>query len=358
MPFRTCFCGAASLYGRCLLITKKIMILCDEEEEYAYLLTEYLKRQKNFPLEIKTYTQAKMLMTEEAEISILLIAESAYFEELGDRWKGRIVILNESGVMKWENVTYLDKYTCAETVYRRLLECYQELEEVSFPRITAKRNLRVIGIYSPIKRSMQTSFALTLGQLLAENHRTLYLNFEPYAGLGTMLANMETQDLSDLLFFLGDGEEKFRLRMDSMVRRIGYLDYIAPMKVGQNLLYITLKEWQELFRKITNLCEYEFLLLDLSEGMQGLYELLRMCEMVLTTIKRDSFAEKKLMQYEQVLQLSEYEDVLKKTRQLDFSNVHKLPEEPERLTRTELSAIAKEIIALLEEGEKTQTAWR
>ena len=41
-------------------------------------------------------------------------------------------------------------------------------------------------LYSPVHRCLQSSFALTLGQLLSEKHPTLYLNFEHYIGISEL----------------------------------------------------------------------------------------------------------------------------------------------------------------------------
>lgn len=45
-----------------------------------------------------------------------------------------------------------------------------------------RQGLHVTGFYSPVKRSLQTTFAVTMGQLL-EKGRALYVNREPFFGL-------------------------------------------------------------------------------------------------------------------------------------------------------------------------------
>ena len=63
---------------------KDIMVLCDTEEEYARLMTDFLKTYRDLPWEIHTYTTVQTLLCEERKtgIAILLGAESAYTEEL------------------------------------------------------------------------------------------------------------------------------------------------------------------------------------------------------------------------------------------------------------------------------------
>lgn len=328
--------------------TEKTLVLCDEEEEYAQLMTEFLNKQKGLPWILRTYTNMEELYGREAAgVDMLVVAESAYSEKMRELCPDGLVILNESGLVKWEGMRYVDKYSRAEEVYRQLLAIYAEITDVPAPRLAAGLQTKFVGNYSPVRRCMQTSFALALGQMLAEKHRTLYLNFEHYAGMGELLPDMRTLDLADLLYFLNADREKFRIRMQALLKRIGQLDYIPPMKAGQNLLSVTEEEWLELLRKIAELGEYEYVILDLSESMQGLFEILRLCSRVFTQAARDTAADRKLTQYEQVLALYEYGDVLEKTRRLDLTHIHRLPNEPEQLTRGELAEAVRELMQKL-----------
>lgn len=325
------------------------MALCDTEEEYAQLMTEFLKKQKNLPWELHTYTSVEELMKEEKPaVSMLVVAESAFCEEMRTLAPGRLVVLNESGVMRWERLDYVDKYQEAEEVLKCLLGLYMEIAEVQPPRLKRSCRTMFIGNYSPVHRCMQTSFALSMSQMLAREHPTLYLNFEHYAGIAELLPDMRTLDMADLLYFLNADGDKFRLRMQTILKRKGNLDYIPPMKSGQNLLTITGAEWIGLLQKIEELGEYEYVILDLSESMQGLFEILRLCARVYTLTREDRIAKSKLLQYEQVLTLYEYEDVLKKTKRLGLSHIRRLPEELEQLTKGELAELVKKLIKELQ----------
>lgn len=335
---REAFIGSNEKIGR-------TMVLCDTEEEYARLMTEFLRKHKNLPWELHTYTDVSELLRSEQEgIALLVVAESAYSEEIQRIPASRLVVLNESGVMCWEDICYVDKYQRAEEVFKRLLEIYMEIDDKPLPHLKKSSKTVFIGNYSPVRRSMQTSLALTLSQLLAGEHPTLYLNFEHYAGLAELAPDMRTLDMADLLYFMGAEKEKFRLRMQSMIKHIGNLDYIPPMKSGQNLLTVTETEWIGFLQKLEELGEYEYVILDLSESMQGLFQILRQCSRVYTVTREDRIAKCKLMQYEQLLSLYEYEDVLEKTKRLSLAHIRRLPDELEQLTKGDLAALAWELI--------------
>lgn len=329
----------------------KIMALCDPEEDYVQAMTEFLEKRKGLPWKLHTYTNVEDLLREEgAGPEMLVVAESVFCREIRQLSPKRLVVLNESGVMKWGDVSYVDKYQEAEEVLRYLLGIYMEVAEVQLPRLKKGIKTRFIGNYSPVKRCMQTSFAITMSQLLAEEHATLYLNFEHYAGIAELLPDMQTMDMADLLYFLNAEKDKFRLRMQTMLKRQGGLDFIPPMKSGQNLLTITAAEWIGLLQKLEELGEYEYVVLDLSESMQGLFEILRSCVRVYTMVREDRMAQSKLLQYEQVLALYEFGDVLEKTRRLSVSHIRRLPEELEQLTKSDLADLVKGLVRELEEA--------
>ena len=61
----------------------KILALCDMEEEYAYLMTEYMKKQKDLPWEVRTYTSLEeLLRTEQGSFVLMVVSESLYCAEL------------------------------------------------------------------------------------------------------------------------------------------------------------------------------------------------------------------------------------------------------------------------------------
>lgn len=331
-----------------------ILVLCDMEEEYAQLMTEFLKGHRELPWEIHTFTETEEMLrwVREQPAAFLAVSESAYTEEIHNLFPQQTVLLNESGVIRWADVKNINKYQQAENVMKELLEAYAEVADTQLPRLEAAEETALIGIYSPVRRCLQSSFALTLGQMLAESHKTLYLNLEHYAGVAELLPDIQSRDLADLLYFLTAQKEKFHLRMQAMIQKKGNLDYIPPMRAGQNLMTVTAHEWQCLLQKIRESGEYEYIILDMSESIQGLFDLLRQCSKVLTITRDDRIARSKILQYEQVLALYEYEDVLDKTRKCMLPLFRDIPEEIELLTRGELADYTREILREIEETRK------
>lgn len=331
-------------------VKEHMLVLYDTEEEYAQLMTDFLKKHRDLPWAIRTYTSREELFREEQsnEIAMLVVAESAYVEEIKSLQSTCIVVLNESGIVRWDKVHNVNKYQKASRVLKELLEIYVDIADVQLPRIQTDCGTKLIGIYSPVRRCLQTSFAITMSRMLAETHKTLYLNFEHYAGLTELLPDRQTRDLADVLYFLTAEADKFRLRLQTMIQHKGELDYIPPMRVGQNLLTITASEWKLLLHKISELGDYEYVVMDLSENMQGLFEILRMCTKIFTLTKDDKMSESKLLQYEQVLELYEYKDVLDKSKRCRIPKLRRVPDALEQYTRGELAEYVRREIRELE----------
>lgn len=73
---------------------------------------------------------------------------------------------------------------------------YYAVEAVPAPAAMLKKKVEIIGIYSPVGRSLKTSLALTYGQIRAREHKVLYLNLEEYAGFETLLEEKYEADLA------------------------------------------------------------------------------------------------------------------------------------------------------------------
>ena len=320
----------------------KLLVLCDSEEDYAQHMAEYLCKRKESLWDVLVYTKAEELKKLDRSIDILLIAESVYGEFVADMSVNLVVLLNESGILREDSVLNIDKYQEAAKVHQILWSHYMAEEQVGIPIAKEGNVTGIIGMYSPVKRCLQTTFALTYGQLLAQKHTVLYLSFEYFAGRQEWAEGVE-DGLSKLLYFLPE-EKNFVAHLKSLTRNIGGLDYITPMENGENLLYVSIQEWLHLIQAIVNTGEYEYIILDLSDNLQGMFELLRICNKIYTIIKDDAVAQGKILQYEHLLQLQHYEDVKKHTAKCLLPTFRKLPDTLEQYTRGELAEYVKELL--------------
>lgn len=318
-----------------------IMAICDSEIEYSYQLVSYIEKKKGFPFQLQLFTCIENLIdySEKKPIFLTLISEKDYETRLNNSNIDHILILGEEE-KEYDGKKVLNKYQSSDKLIKELLQWIAEYEVL--PKITVNgTGLKLIGIYSPVGKCLKTSFAFVLGQLLAKRNKVLYLNMESYSGLGHLLEKSFPTDMSELIYYLQNSKESFGYRMGGMIEQVGDLDILPPFDSYLDFISVTGEEWIRLLKEIEQNSKYEYLIVDLSDAVQGLFDILRLCDTVYTLSREDGFSEAKIIQYEEVLKKSNYEDIWTKTKYCKIPQIKNLPSGLLQLTYTELAEFVK-----------------
>ena len=319
-----------------------VLAVCDSETEYAYQLVDYLSNKKGFPFRVQLFTSQNTLKEYSINhpISIALIAQKDFSEEIKEFPVEHILILGEDLGEEYRNIKVLYKYQSSEQIIKGLLDWIAKEGILGRTSIDSKE-LKLIGVYSPVGKCLKTSFSFVLGQLLSKKYKVLYLNMESYSGLGKLLQKEFQTDMSELIYYLQNSREKFIYRMGSMTEHAGELDVLPPFDSFLDFISVSREEWIQLFQEIERGSDYEYLILDLSDAVQGLFDILRLCDVVYTLGREDGFSMAKIAQYEEVLKKSNYEDIWKKTKQCTIPKIKNLPSGLLQLTYTELAEFVR-----------------
>lgn len=322
-----------------------ILAVCDSQEAYASKLVEYINRKEAFPFQARYFSNLEKIkeFCTRQEIEVLLLSEKDYLPDLQLKRVDKIFVLQESTDFEIAGEEAVWKYQSCETLLKELLSLLAN-KPGKTAHIMRKQGLHVTGFYSPVKRSLQTSFALTMGQLLSKRGKTLYINLEGYSGLDKLLGKEFVHDLSDLLYYLQNGKNSIGYYIPSITEQIGSLEILPPMRCQMDLISISSREWLQLFYEIEVCTEYEYLILDLSDSIQGLFELLQQCDRIFTITAEDGVALAKMDQYEKMLEQCRYEDIMQKTCKCKMPQISYLPKQLERLPASELAELAKEFL--------------
>lgn len=288
----------------------RILAICDPETTYASRLMEYLNERQVSPFYARAFTSKEALrdFAGQAEIEVLLISSDMALVDLQGLPGGKRIWLTHGQIpaeLEGEPVIY--KYQSAEKIIREILYYYAEEAQPLLQAALLKEKIQMYGVCSPIGRTGKTTFALALGSLLAEKKRTLYLNLEPYSGFEQMLPPVSQWNLGDLLYFLKKGKQGFLYKLKSVTESLGRLDYIAPVRSPEDLLSVMEEEWEELLERLISEGEYECLVLDFSDCIQGLPALLEKCSRVYMPVREDGISRAKLKQFEDVLEMRGFE---------------------------------------------------
>lgn len=290
------------------------LLICDSEEAYVKKLAEVLLLKKEVTAGVRICLSLELMekMLEIGNIKVLLISEEVPYEKRKQIFAGKRIVLTkdqcadlgieETELMKYQSV---DKLTA---VIRKVFL------ENSFQLSKRKgRQGRIVGVYSPVHRIGKTTFALKLGKELAEKENVLYLNLETYAGIGGYFRDMEVQDLSHLLYYAKQENDVIGVRITSIVRQMGNLDYIPPMKIGTDLKAVEMQEWKELFEKISEQNIYKTLIVDMGNSVQNVFEMMEMCDWIFIPYTEDVYAKAKMQQWGYMLNVLNMQDLERKS---------------------------------------------
>lgn len=302
-----------------------ILILCDEDELYVRRLDGYIRSACRLPFEIIDVTDADALpdiLTKGTERRTgsknLIITDTLYGSLKSDLITGTNVLVLEEGGEAFDGtddpkVVHMPKYRPAAQIVDALLALCMEDEDTCCVRGQGTAvSGKLIGFYSPVKRAGQTTLALTLGQLLSERTRTLYLNFESYPG-AFFSGAQGGGDMSDLLYYFGCDADKLAVYLGRFVKEVNGLHYIAPCAETLRMEEVDHATLRKLLNGIVRSTDYETVILDLSDSVDNVCGLLPLCSHVFTVTAPDRQAKEKLAQYERSLRAQGMTEVLGRT---------------------------------------------
>lgn len=322
-----------------------IMAVCDSEEAYAYHLSEYISMKKAMPFQLQIFTGKELLFhfCKKNQVELLVIAESLYGEDIKKLPVRYTVILADAGLLQVENALIVNKYQSSEKIIREIMRYYGKCAGNGGLTSVGKQT-RLIGIYTPVGRCLQTSFALLLGEVLAKEKDVLYLNFEPYSGFGKFMKKEFSTGLTDAVYYLKNTQEKFIYKFGSMVQSVNGLDFIPPAFSFLDLSSVSKEDWLLLLHTIEKECNYDYIIMDLSDNIQGLFDILRLCRRIYTITREDGMAAAKIDQYEKLLTAVEYEDIKGKTKRFRLPYLKNIPMEIEQLPFCQLAKYVNAIV--------------
>lgn len=328
---------------------QRVFAICDAEEAYAARLMEYMIEKVRLPYAFHLFTEAEELQKflQREKVEILLIAENALKllrEEYVRRQVEQMFVLREGEGTERSDTACISKLQSPQAILGMMAESIGETSGWDPKETAPGAEVKLIGVYSPVKRCLQTTFALTLGQILAREHRTLYLNFENYSGFGQMLRRDFSLDMMDLMYYFRCDRERLAIRLPAVIQDINGLDYIPPTQSVMGMREADGKQWLELCEYVAAIREYEYVILDLDDAVDGLFDLLRHCSRIYTITKEDSFAVAKLNQYEQILKFNEMDEIADRTVKCKFPVFKEIPRDLDALTYGELAGYVKAIV--------------
>ena len=300
---------------------KSILAICDLEEAYVCNLAEYMNQRKNIPFEVQAFTDPGSLaeFVKSNHVEVLLISTEAMSDEVKEWDISRIIILSEGeypGDSRQE--PYVCKYQASDHLIAEVMNHYAAAAPMGISGLHSEGagTGEILAVYSPLGRVGKTTFAIALGEVLAEKKKVLYLNLEDYHGFEGIYSTNYRADLSDLIYFARQKEGNLVFKLNSMVQTFQNLDYIPPAFSPSDLRDVSWQEWMGFFKELLVSGGYEVLILDMGTQMEERYQMLRQCRRVYLPVLEDHISQSKLLQFEKNLCALDCGDVLEKISRL------------------------------------------
>ena len=315
---------------------KEIIAVGHPEGEYAGRLADYINEKSLLSLKMVAF-QSKEKMAEYRK------RHNPKYEIVPPEWDeeplsdGERFFFCEEKEQEKERGIY--RYQAADLIAARI----REVAGLTTGHSEVNGASKYIAIYSPVGRCLKTSFSLTLGQMLANSYRVLYLNFENYSGFGRFLKAQKASDFTDLFYYFRNMPDEFFTKMEESAISVNGLLIIPPALSYLDTESIGEEEWDKFFQAVSDSGRYDYILLDLSDYVKGLYRILQKCSIIYTLAPADGVAMAKIQQYETILSEMHCEGILNHTKKLTPPIFKKIPIEPEELLHSELADYVRRI---------------
>ena len=328
---------------------KHVLALMDSEEPYAVRFMEHINRRKASPFEVHAFTDRDKLKAyaRTHRIEMLLISEHDLSEQ--DQVAADRTVVLTDGAGSCDLYPNICKYQAASAVMREIMEVYgaEPRQSDAASGTLIKPTMKIIGIFSPVGRCMKTSFALALGQCLARNRASLYLNLETSSGFRTLFQSAWEHDISDVIYYIRRKDPHITARLLPLIREIGSLGIVPPSPSPAEIYTVTAEEWHELFESLRRDSSYEILVLDLGELPLLYPDLLEECDLIYMPVREDETAKAKIAEFEEV-SLGQGSELASRVRKLHLAPLRLAVTDAhwaERLPYGPLGAAAEERIA-------------
>ncbi|MBO4310366.1 MAG: hypothetical protein J5856_04780 [Lachnospiraceae bacterium] len=309
---------------------RKILALFDSDINYMEKLYRYLNDSGKIGFMLCAFTNEDKLseFLRKEKIDYLLASEDKNVEGFA---VGKIIYIYADAQKDG-----ISRYSPADEVVERLIEIIGIDEITGVGLLNARTKL--IGVYSPVGRIGKTSFCTVFGQMLAKTKKVLYLNFESFSGMPFSGSSEKKGDLADVLYYFKNIRQEFKSKFGNCIINFNGLDMIKSAYYFPDISYVTPEIWEEFLNELTMMNEYDYIIMDLSDYLQGLFDsFLSRCFIVYTLTANDTRAQNKVFHYERILNEYRHDDILQKTRKFAMPVIRNLPNETDRLLYTELA---------------------
>lgn len=277
---------------------KKLGIL--DEVAYSYRLMQRLNQDVKFAFQVCSFSEKEALKNflKEDNLDVLLVGED-FLEnyQIFSNIK-HVIVLKENESANYEEGS-IYKYQPATSILNqlnsRLKNGCVSCEGEGLP-------VKIIGVYSPVRRCGKTSLSIELVKVLSKDFRVLYVSMEPFSII-EMNNECSSRNLSDIFYFLEQENCKGNIFHEAIMEYEG-IKTISPMDSPIDLQEINDSKWNEFFMKINEDKIADIVVVDFDESVRCFLQLFDLCIKVYMPILQDDISVRKVKAFEEFIHRS------------------------------------------------------
>ena len=280
---------------------KDVLLIYDSDLVYSRQLAERLSFREDVTQEVHWFTEPEELLAAvraaEKPLVLTVRGHSEETEELLRLSKaGECVLLFLTEVRGYdhiEDVPAVFKYRPLSMIVEDIQAAAGEEQEAGNEAAFSRAGF--IGVMSPVGRALKTSFCLTLGQLLSQGGKVLYVNLETCSGFPALFGREFEADLSDYLYAYGTGGEGGSL--PEAMESFHGVDVLPPARLPEDLYRTDPQLIRNLLLKLARERSYAFVIVDLGTDYRLGEALLPGCGLIYVPVRRDPVSEAKAEEF-------------------------------------------------------------
>lgn len=302
-----------------------IIAIMDSEEAYAVKLADYFKTKSGIGYSVRVFTSIHSFLDfEKTNFTDILIISEIYGDYVSDlKNTGQVYILSEGSIdIALTQYCSIYKYQSTENIIRDVMTNYADIVSTKSGISLKTAASDILSVYSPVKRCGKTTFALVLGSLLSRTEPALYISLEEYSCLSFYTGAEPTGDLSDLLYFYRQNPDNLDKKLLSLSHSLHGMDYIPPIHFSLDLKYMNGEDWSSFIEDIAATGRYKHIILDISDSLIDIYELLSISDIIYFPILNDVLSMEKVNNFKQSLKQLGRETLMKKFKEIILPDVN------------------------------------
>lgn len=310
---------------RGISVKREILIIYDEDAEYVKAFSEYVNNMSNATFSVAAFTELESMLQfiNNQAVRIILMPDRLLCTEILELNIHIMLLSDEVSIGNKYQFSEVWKYQSGKKIIREVSDYCAECIGYSDVRTVfhSKKSGKVLGVYSPVHRCGATTFAINAGILASTIKRTLYINLEEFSGLREILQCEKSGDLSELMYFYVQGGTNLSMKLSASVHTFQNMDYIPPMLYTEDIRNIDIETWISFIEDVAEKCDYEIIILDLSNMVPNVAALFSICDIVFVPEIQEGLSKAKLNEFKDYIHGSEYSDNFEKLKFFDISQM-------------------------------------